>query len=260
VLLVYLDESYKRGRDYWLAACAIPDEEVGKLCAGVRTAAARIPASFGVPPDVELHAQHLYHGDGAFSPLKGAPRVRIQAYRRGLHALAASAPGIFFVGVDWNSDLPTRHRVATHRLAALRHLLPQLERYCESRCERCLVIADEEATATEHVVAVVREHQMGCESEAANSRVLDTPLFTPSDYSRGVQACDLAAFVRARRAFARPDEDRRAAALTTWWDALRPHIVEDRCHPAPSEVDARFAEGARRGPRSTKGRTRRPDD
>lgn len=243
MLLVYLDESYKRRRHYWLAACAVSDEQVADLCSGVREAAARIPAEFGLRPDIELHAQHLYHGDKEFLPLKEFVRVRVQTYRRGLGALCTAAPAIFFVGVEWNDDLPTYHRLATHRLAALRHLLPELEAHCAGEGERCIVVADEEETSTAEVVAVVREHQRTCEEGGERSRVLDVPFFTPSHYSAGVQACDLAAFLHARRRFARPDEDKRAAkVLEDWWRMVAPHVVLGHCHPAPSKTDALVAE------------------
>lgn len=243
MLLVYIDESYKRHRDYWLVGCAIHDEEVGELCEGVRASVARIPTEFGIPVDVELHAQHLWHGEQEFAPLKEAVRARIQCYRRGLEALCGSGAAVFFVGVKWNDTLSTHHRLTTHRLAALRHLLPHVEAHAESRQERCLIIADEEETSTEEVVAVVREHQASYEAQDARSRILDAPLFTPSHHSHGVQACDLVAFLRTRRAFARPDEDKRAKkVLQDWWTLVKPYALVDQCYPAPSDMDAMFAE------------------
>lgn len=243
MLLIYLDESYKRQRDYWLAACAVHDEEVAEMCAGVRSAAARIPSEFDIPEAVELHAQHLYHGTGEFAAMKRAVRARVQTYRRGLEALCATGPALFFVGVAWNDVLGPAHRLSSHRLAAMRHLLPEIERHCEQRGERCLIVADEEDTTTEEVVAVVREHQSDLAAAGESSRVLDTPLFTQSHHSHGVQACDLAAFLHARRRFARPDEDARAKKVQDdWWDLVSPHIAMEVCHTAPSQLDALFAE------------------
>jgi len=159
MFLVYLDESYQRGHHYWLAASAIHDEEVAELCAGIRAAVRRIPSSFGLSEDVELHAHQLYHGEKDFLPLKEAVRVRKQTYRRGLEALCAAGPRLFFAGVHWNDGLPTKQRLSSHRLAAMRRLLPEIESFCEDAGERCLIVADEEETTTEEVVAVVREHQ-----------------------------------------------------------------------------------------------------
>jgi hypothetical protein len=245
VLLVYLDESYRRGRHYWLAACAVHDQEVAALCAGIQMAAARIPAGFGIPYDVELHAQHLFHGEKEFVPLKQAVRVRIQTYRRGLESLCSAGPGLLFVGVEWNEELPTHQRLSSHRLSALRHLIPAIESYCDARDERCLVVADEEETTTDEVVAVVREHQRSRAEEGTLSHMLDTPLFTQSHHSYGVQACDLAAFLRTRRALARPDEDARAKrTLAGLWSMVEPHVVEDACYSAPSATDVLLATGA----------------
>jgi hypothetical protein len=147
-------------------------------------------------------------------PLKQAVRVRIQTYRRGLESLCSAGPGLLFVGVEWNDELPTHQRLSSHRLSALRHLILAIESYCDARDERCLVVADEEETTTDEVVAVVREHQRSCADEGTLSRILDTPLFTQSHHSYGVQACDLAAFLRTRRALARPDEDARPRGLS----------------------------------------------
>jgi hypothetical protein len=84
-----------------------------------------------------------------------------------------------------------------------------------ARDERCLLIADEEVTTTNEVVAVVHEHQAECRSLGTVSRILDAPLFTASHHSHGVQACDLAAFLYTRRRHARPDEDSRRGRSTT---------------------------------------------
>ncbi len=238
MLLVYLDESFKRHRDYWLAACVVHETKVAELCAGVRDVVALIPSEFGLSADVELHGQLLYHGDGEFDPMKRAVRTRIQTYRRALEAICATEPGFFFSGVDWNDELPPKQRMSSHRLAAFRQLLPKLEAYCAARDERCLVIADEEETTAEEVVAVVREHQVRIEDGDDVSRILDVPLFTPSFHSRGIQACDIVAFLRSRRAFARPDEDLRASRVQDeWWSLIAPRVVLDACSSAPTEVD-----------------------
>jgi Protein of unknown function (DUF3800) len=239
MLLVYLDESFKRHRDYWLAACVVHETKVAELCASVRDATAAVPSEFGLASDVELHGQLLYHGDGEFSSMKSAVRTRVQTYRRALEATCAVQPTFFFSGVDWNDDLPPKQRMSSHRLAAFRQLLSAVEAHCLARAERCLVIADEEEATAEEVVAVVREHQARMEAAGHGlSRVLDVPLFTPSYHSHGIQACDLVAFLRSRRAFARADEDPRARRVQRdWWALIEPHVVMDQQASAPENVD-----------------------
>lgn len=158
MLLAYLDESYQRGKGYWLGVCAVPDENVAEMCLAMRSAAASIPESFGVPADVEMHAQHLYHGQGALRPLKGPVKLRVRIFEKGLEAVRASQARIFLVGVEWNDSL-VEHALATHRLAALRRLLGHLECYCEEHDVRALIIADEEETSAADVVTVTRLHQ-----------------------------------------------------------------------------------------------------
>ncbi len=238
MLLVYLDESFKRHRDYWLAACVVHERHVAELCAGVRDVVAAIPSEFGLPPDVELHGQRLYQGNGEFLPMKRAVRTRVHTYRRALEAVCAAKPKFFFSGVDWNDSLAPKQRVPSHRLLAFRHLLPAIEAHCVARDERCLVIADEEETTAEEVVAVVREHQSRLEGDRSHSRILDVPLFTPSYHSHGIQACDVVAFLHSRRAFARPDEDRRARRVQDdWWGLIRRRVVMDERFSAPMSVD-----------------------
>lgn len=246
--IIYLDESYKRGRHYWLGAAAVDEDEVAGLCVGIQAAIAQIPNEFGIPPNTELHAQHLYHGDEDFVPMKQAVRARIQCYTRGLHALCDAASGLFFVGVDWNDHI-VADRLAVHRLAAFDSLLPELESFLEDRGDNGLIVADEEETTAEDVVTAVSEHQHDRRSMTGRfSRLLDAPLFTPSHHSGGVQASDLGTFIKARLAFNRPDEDERARkTLEQWWRLMEPLILVDRCGSAPSMSDH---------PLSTKGRTK----
>jgi hypothetical protein len=50
-------------------------------------------------------------------------------------------------------------------------------------------------------------------------------------------------FFGTRRAFARPDEDKRAKqVLEDWWTLVKPYALVDQCYPAPSDTDATFAE------------------
>lgn len=248
MLLVYLDESYRRRQGYWLAACGVRDERIADLCAGIAGAAATIPDTFGIPADVELHAQHLYHGDGAFEPLKQAVRLRVQIYRRGLQALAASEPVVFLAGVRWNEELYGQDGLTTHRLAALRHLLDAVERHCRRYDERALIVADEEETSATDVVSVVRHHQ---QSQETPSRILDGPLFTPSHWSYGVQAGDLVAFLHTRREFGRddgrPEDPRAQKQLDAWWSMVEPFVATSVCHDAPEELDRALAARLDRG-------------
>jgi hypothetical protein len=189
---------------------------------------------------VELHAQHLYHGQGALKPLKGPVKLRARIFERGLEAVRVSRARIFLTGVEWNDAL-VEDALATHRLAALRRLLGHLERYCEEHDLRALTIADEEETSAAEVVAVTRLHQESVRTRTFEARILDAPLFTPSHWSYGVQSADLVTFVNARRHFGRDDgrhEDSRAAkVLDGWWGTLEPQIEVWEYRSAPAKTD-----------------------
>lgn len=257
VLLAYLDESYKRGDSYWLGLCVVPEQRVEDMCRAMRSAAASVPVTFGLSSDVEMHAQHLYHGDGAFAPLKRPVKLRARVFRRGIDAVLGARARIFLVGVDWNEAL-AHQALATHRLAALRYLLDHLESYCELHGQRVLLIADEEETSASEVVAVTRDHQDRVRARAGCSRILDAPLFTPSHWSSGVQGADLVTFVNSRRRFGRSDgrpEDRRAQeTLDAWWEAIEPQVEVRHCYGAPPEPDrVLVATTASRGPTTHEG-------
>lgn len=241
MLLAYLDESYQRGKGYWLGVCAVPDENVAEMCRAMRAATRVVPSGLALPDDTELHAQHLYHGDGDFSGLKRTVRLRVQVFDRGLDAVLASCPSVFFVGVEWNEDL-LEHSLTTHRLTALRRLLNHLERFCVERGEQALIVADEEETSASEVVAVVRRHQHRHGSCADRSRILEAPLFTPSHWSYGVQGSDLVTFVNSRRCFGRddgrPEDPRVRHVLDSWWRRIEERVAVWEFGAAPLEIDS----------------------
>ena len=229
MLLVYIDESYRRHHEYWLAAMAVDDSKVPELCDSIRATSASIPRVFGIPPDVELHGQHLFHGDHAFSPMKRAPRARIELYRRGVEASTAVDPALFFIGIDWGEE-PTNHSdLGTIRLAAFRHMLLEVDAFSRLAGTRCLLIIDEEKTTTERVVRTAKRHQGLRDLDGCPSCILDTPLFTRSHHSSGVQACDLVLFLKSRRSFSSATRDERVTrVLDEWWQAIEPLVQVDR--------------------------------
>lgn len=183
-----------------------------------------------------------YHGE--FRPLKRAVRLRSQVFSRGLDAMLSADPSVFLVGVEWNSAVEGMP-LHEHRLAALRQLLPLLERHCEEHDHRALIIADEEETSAEEVVSITRLYQGEIRAQGSAPRILDAPLFTPSHWSYGVQGADLVTYVNSRRRFGRrdgkPEDERAQRVLDAWWKKIDARVVERSCSAVPLKVDGRSA-------------------
>lgn len=141
----------------------------------------------------------------------------------------AANPALFFIGIDW-SETPQNHSdLRTIRLTAFRHMLREVDSFSLLAGTRCLLIVDEEKTTTERVVRTVRCHQRRCDFDGQASRILDTPLFTRSHHSSGVQACDLVLFLKSRRRFSSDVQDERVSrVLEEWWRAVEPTVQVDR--------------------------------
>ncbi|MEI7559361.1 MAG: DUF3800 domain-containing protein [Actinomycetes bacterium] len=233
--LAYIDESYRRHHQYWLAACVIDESKVVGLCQALEAALSSIPPEFGITAETELHAQHLFHGNHDFRSLKDMLNLRAQLMRRAAEAVSAAEPRIFLIGAEWNDNLAPTERLAAHRMAVMRRLFSCLEDDLIACASRCIVIADEEETSNSEVVSMLRRHQSSCEERGSSSRILDGPLFTPSHHSYGVQACDVVAFIKSRHEFMTARHDRRSIrAGYDWWNLLRPHVVKETCAPSNS--------------------------
>jgi hypothetical protein len=210
LLLGYIDESYVRGERYWLGVALVPADNVPALAVDVRQMMAILPEEFDSLVGAELHGHALFHGTKAFGPFRSMIDLRIRLYRLGLEALVRATTDIIFVGVDW-TQVESSDGLELHRMHAVAHLLPLVERRVARMREHCLLIADEEETTRRDFVRAVREHKQACLDGSGECRIVDSVLFVDSQDSPGVQCTDLAMFLHARVS-AGGDTNRRAIA------------------------------------------------
>jgi hypothetical protein len=233
--VAYLDESYKRGEVYWLAAGLVPADNVVRLRDLVDSAAAGL-AAHGIKADVELHGNDLFAGQGDFLSLKGRdglePRIRV--FREVYRALIDTGVRLIYCGVEWN--LARGADLDLHRMAAIDRLLPTLQTALTTLDDHCVVVADEEDATRVEVVRTFRRHQQQLRAAKIEPRLLDNIFFAESHDSRGVQALDLAAYVNRRLDAGndrRPGKERSLKETQRWWEILRPAVLDLAKHPAP---------------------------
>jgi Protein of unknown function (DUF3800) len=232
LLLGYIDESYVRGDRYWLGVALVPAGNVPDLVVDLRQMMAILPEEFGPLGGAEVHGHALFHGTKAFAPLRSMTDLRIRLYRRGLEALAKATTDIIFVGVDW-SHVDVSDGLALHRMHAVTHLLPLVERRVAQRREHCLLIADEEETTRHDFVRAVREHKRTCLEGPGECRVVDSVLFVDSQDSPGVQCADLATFLHARVSAGRDTNPRAIAANRELYRVLEGCRILEEIHDGP---------------------------
>lgn len=187
-------------------------------------ASASLPNDAGLPADVELHAQHLFSGDGSMKVLKGKPDARLRAYRAGVRAMVDAGVEVLLVGVTW-STTPSKGAIRAHRMEAVGHMLAALETFVAERGDQCLVIADEEEGTTRDVYRQLLRQQ-----ETMASSCLVDAVFVDSRFTPGVQGADLITYLNKRRG--RPNGRRAQAALDAMWRLLDGRVTV-AAHAAP---------------------------
>ena len=233
MLLAYLDESYRKGSEYWLGAALVAEDRVHALSRDVRDCSRRLPIEFGLPHDVELHGYDIFHGERQFARIKeaGQPGVLLGLLRAGLRALAAARPELILAGVRWSED--PKVSLEAHRMAAFERLLIIMEDRARQRDQRCLLIADREET-TEHAAReAVRIHQDRSHTDHNDCRIIENVLFVASHDSPGVQATDLATFCFHRHRAALDTDPRAIKALNRCMRIIEPLIWKTDLGSAP---------------------------
>jgi Protein of unknown function (DUF3800) len=232
LLLGYIDESYVRGDRYWLGVALVPAENVPGLAADLRKVMAILPEEYGSLVGAELHGHALFHGTKAFEPLRTMVDLRIRLFRRGLEALVRATTDIIFVGVDW-TQIEVPNSLEIHRMHAVTHLLPLVERQVARMREHCLLIADEEETTRRDFVRAVREHKRTCLDGSGECRIVDSVVFVDSQDSPGVQCTDLATFLHARVSAERDTNPRAVAANRKLYRVLEDCKIVEDIHNGP---------------------------
>ena len=207
--LAYVDESYDRC-SYWFGAVLVPEDHDAEFQREILAIARRF-AAHGVPADAELHGYPVWNGRDGWGVLE--PRLREDVLRRTLRAIRRADALVVFVGIDRLAH-PELANLARARAQATAELLDCLEDRCSAAVgERCLLVFDEETSTSRQLFDEVHRRHRATLLAGRDPRIFERPVIAESEHTPGIQAADVAVFLR-RRQYAVPVEpDGRAQAL-----------------------------------------------
>ncbi len=204
MLIAYVDESYNQDF-YFIGAAITTQEKWEQLEEGYAALRKQIGADHGVPADVEFHGHELMGGAGEWSPLRGKHREAAGIYAAALRIARDAEVRYLFRGVDVNR-LNARYRYPDqpHKVV-LQHLLERVNAYRRqyffSDTEEVIVVADEIATQEEHRRQFESYQLLGTPGyRSSKLDLISSPIqFASSKNAVGLQAVDLAVYLRRRR-------------------------------------------------------------
>lgn len=205
--LAYIDESY-HDDCYWFGAVLVPEDRD----AAMQREILAIPGRYdhhGIKPDTEIHGYPLWNATDGWKPLEREPRLRADAMRRTLRAIARAGADVIFVGI--NRDSPELHVLDVARANAVDELLECIEQHCSTKLsERCLLIFDEETSTSKELFEVVHLHHRKSLVAGNDPRIFERPVIAPSHATPGIQIADVAVYLRRREHQIPAERDSRA--------------------------------------------------
>lgn len=229
MLLAYLDESYDSSR-YWITALVCPDRSIKSLVEALDSVMGF--GDYPLDPRTELHGYDLFHGEKDFERLKSQPRRRIKIYGDALQAIASQPDAQLFIrGIDRIAQQKRYTTVQHPHRVVLTHLLEQIDLYAAAQGEYLLVIADEVEGAATHRSSLWDYQHQGTWGYKARvlTQIADTIHFTPSNWSRPIQAADLVSFLNYRICSGIEKDPRAIAASSLLWNRIKPQVRHQYC-------------------------------
>ncbi|WP_280265358.1 DUF3800 domain-containing protein [Nocardia wallacei] len=213
MLLAYIDETYKRGNEFWVSALVCPADSIPAITAALDEVVKRAAGKFpGVSEDAELHGYELDGGSGHWEPLKGMARARVGVFEDTIDTIAAFdelawfRAGVIERKVVWGSHNNPHEW-------SLKFLLERIDRYAGGCDQHVLCICDEvqNRDVYRQMLQHYRRYGTGGNKPSKLPQIADTLHFAPSCHSRMVQAVDMVTYVLNR--IRHPPEHPRAAAF-----------------------------------------------
>jgi hypothetical protein len=226
VLLAYIDETYRRGEEFWISALVCPGDSIHAISTGLDAVVADAVKKFGVPEDAELHGYELADGSGHWAVMKQMMRARISVYEDTIDVIRSAPDLAWFRAalierrVNWGDDNDPHDW-------ALKFLLELINSRAAARDEYALCICDDVQNRDVYRKKLqhYRTYGTGGTQSTKLGRIADTLHFAPSCHSRMVQAVDMATYVLNKRRFP-PANEKSRAVYEKFWDALEP--IRDR--------------------------------
>ena len=227
--LAYFDETYSKKNDenstgeHAIIALVIPADKMSDLESALDGVVAKARKQHPeIPLYAELHAYELNSGVGSWKALKGKPRPRVRIYQDAIAAIAR-IDGLFVC--RGSVDLTKRFCEDPHRWAltfALEHV-----NYCvRGKKDNVIGICDDIPNKL-----IYQRYFQQFRTEGTQNRFspddklesfVDALHFSPSKFSRPIQAVDLLAYVY-RRVHLEPPKDKRSRTVyDNLWKEIEP--------------------------------------
>ena len=218
LLVAYLDETYLKGKEHALIALVLPAHKIAELEAALDKVVEKAQRQHDLDVELELHGYELSGGTGCWKGL--APRARVRNYQDAVDAIASIEGAAICHG---SVDLSTRAPQDAH-VWALTIALERVNHCAYWLDQKVIGICDDVGNKVVYQRMYAHSRKQGTPGSSGNrlSSFTDGLHFTPSCYSRPVQAVDLVAYVY-RRVMITPHQDPRAhKAMLDMYQALEP--------------------------------------
>ncbi len=222
MLLAYIDETYRRGEEFWVSALVCPADSIPVIAAKLDDVVKRAVAKFPVlSKDAELHGYEVDAGSGHWEPLKLMARARVGIYQDAVETIASFDDLAWFQGGIIESKVGWRDSNDPHEWA-LKFLLERVDKYANSHDQHVLCICDEVQNRDIYrkKLQYYRKYGTGGYKPSMLPRIADTLHFAPSCHSRMVQAVDMVTYVLNRHRHPAEHEKTRAF-YADLWDGLK---------------------------------------
>lgn len=219
MLVAYLDETFKKDDSHNLLALVLPADQIktleSRLDAVVEKACKQHPQ---ISDFVELHGYELSNGEKDWSGVP--PRARIRIFKDAVEEICSIPDAALCRGTV---DL-TAHSPGDAHQWALTFALECTDRVADLADQSIIAICDD--VGNKHVYqrmfSTFRKNGTPGYSPSYLESFTDGLHFTPSCYSRPIQAVDLLSYVY-RRKFITPYGDHRPRkVIDDCWDLMRP--------------------------------------
>ena len=223
MLIAYFDETYKSNAEHAIVSLVLPVDAVGELEAKLDQIMVKASKEHdGLDFDTELHGYELASNEKSW---KGVPIwLRQWVYKKALQEIASIEGAAFCRG---SINLATKHPKDEHYWA-LTIALEQVNSYAAHCNDKVIGICDDvtNKVAYQKMFAGARRNGTNGLYGSKLEHFVDGLHFTPSCFSRMVQAADLLTYVYRRKHIVPYKDERAIKANDMLWGLIQP--LEDR--------------------------------
>lgn len=230
--IAYIDDSYD-DRVFVMSALVIPTYAWREGCRRLRCHRKHLKATYGIFTGTELRAVEFVAGRGRIAPAAVPKKLRAHLFRQTL-GVVASLPGAALINGVWPKAGLSVHDVHAKAFARIQE---RLQRRSVSQQSQMLVVVDERKEGELRTVA--RRSKIwnpvgsqygawedgGAYKNIPNDRLIEDPIFKPSQQSYFLQAVDFVGFALLKSEV-RPTPAIAACGLQGAFDDLRPICVK----------------------------------